>query len=82
MDNPASNLGSGNRGTLINLVAIELSLKEATNARGTTSTREVPGSNPGGPILHGAVAQSVERANLFHNFLSSLLIRGLLRVLN
>jgi len=52
----ASNLGSGNRVTLVNLVAIDLSVKEATNARGTTSNLEVPGSNPGAPV-HGAVAQ-------------------------
>ena len=53
MDKPGSNLGSGNRVTLINLVAIESNGNEATNARETTSNPEVPGSNPGGSICVG-----------------------------
>ena len=38
-----------------------LNVKEAPNARGTTCTLEVPGSNPGSSVLHGAVAQWIER---------------------
>ncbi len=50
---------SGNRVTLINLVAIESKVKQGDECSWNHMdyNPEVPGSNPGGSILYGAVAQ-------------------------
>jgi hypothetical protein len=52
MDNPASNLGSGNRGTLVNLVALDTN-ERSDECSWNYTNLEVPGSNPGGSICVG-----------------------------